>query len=78
MTKQFSKWTYNGKWSIRDEAIHRGYNYSEEIYEEMVQAMRDGMSLKAVLKQAFEDGFLTGFAHKFDNTNYEEQNGNTL
>jgi hypothetical protein len=73
-TKQFSKWTYNGKWTIRDEAIHRGYNYAEEVSDEMAQAMRDGISLKAVLKQAFEDGFLNGFEHKFDNTNYEEKN----
>jgi hypothetical protein len=78
MTKQFSKWTYNGKWSIRDEAIHRGYNYAEEVSDEMAQAMREGMNFHAVIKQAFEDGFLTGFAHKFDEHNYEEQNGNTL
>jgi len=78
MTKQFSKWTYNGNWSIRYEAIHRGYNYAEEVSDEMAQAMREGMNFHAVIKQAFEDGFLTGFAHKFDEHNYEEQNGNTL
>ena len=77
MTEQFSKWTYNGKWSIRDEAIHRGYNYAEEVHDEMIQAMREGMNFHAVIKQAFEDGFLTGFTHKFDDTNYE-QNHNAV
>jgi hypothetical protein len=65
-------------WTIRDEAIHRGYNYAEEVSDEMAQAMREGMNFHAVIKQAFEDGFLHGFAHKFDEHNYEEQNGNTL
>ena len=61
-------------WTLRDEAIHRGHNYAEEVADEMAQAMREGMNFHAVIKQAFEDGFLTGFAHKFDNTNYEEKN----
>jgi hypothetical protein len=53
-------------------------NYAEEVSDEMAQAMREGMNFHALIKQAFEDGFLNGFEHKFDEHNYEEQNGNTL
>ena len=60
-------------WTIQDEAIHRGYNYSEDKYEITQELMREGASLKAVLKQAYQEGFLHGFQHKFDNTNYEEK-----
>lgn len=60
-------------WSIQDEAIHRGYNYSEAKYEITQELMREGASLKAVLKQAYQEGFLHGFGHKFDQTNYEEK-----
>ena len=69
--------TYNGKWSINDEAIHRGYNYSEDKYEITQELMREGASLKAVLKNAYQHGFLHGFEHKFDDTNYE-QNHNAV
>ena len=61
-------------WSIRDEATHRGVKYTEEVYDEVVQSIREGMSFHAVIKQAFEDGFLNGFTHKFDDNNYEEKN----
>jgi hypothetical protein len=60
-------------WTVTDEAIHRGYNYSEYKYEETQELMREGVSLKAVLKNAYQEGFLHGFEHKFDDTNYEEK-----
>jgi hypothetical protein len=71
--------TYNGKWSINDEAIHRGANYAEHNLE-IVATLRQeqAMTMFAVLKNAYQEGFLHGFAHKFDEHNYEEQNGNTL
>jgi hypothetical protein len=62
------------KWSIQDEAIHRGNNYADANDDIMVDLMRtDGMSFHAVLKNAYQEGFLHGFEHKFDNTNYEEK-----
>jgi hypothetical protein len=68
-----------GKWSIGDEAIHRGNNYASANLEFVTMLRQDeGMTLHAVLKQAYTEGFLHGFAHKFDEHNYEEQNGNTL
>jgi hypothetical protein len=60
-------------WTVADEAIHRGYNYSEDKYEETQELMREGMSLKAVLKNAYQEGFLHGFEHKFDDNNYGEK-----
>ena len=59
-------------WSIQDEAIHRGYNYAD--YWEKNYHPNDNMpSLHAMLKNAYQEGFLHGFAHKFDQTNYEEK-----
>ena len=62
------------KWSIRDEAIHRGNNYADANLE-IVKMLRqdEGMSLHAVMKQAYTEGFLHGFEHKFDDNNYEEK-----
>lgn len=66
--------TYNGKWTINDEAIHRGHNYAEHNKDLIKELMRDeGMPFHAVLKQAYVEGFLHGFEHKFDQTNYEEK-----
>lgn len=66
--------TYNGKWSINDEAIHRGTNYAADNLHLIKQLMQDeGMSFHAVLKNAYQEGFLHGFEHKFDQTNYEEK-----
>ena len=66
--------TYNGKWSINDEAIHRGVNYAKDKHEEFILLMREqGVPLHAVLKNAYQEGFLHGFEHKFDQTNYEEK-----
>jgi hypothetical protein len=75
-TKLFN--TYNGKWSINDEAIHRGVNYANK-NEEIIQTELRGISLHAILKNAYQEGFLHGFEHKFDEHNYEEKkDGNTL
>lgn len=59
-------------WTVTDEAIHRGYNYAEE----MVKFYNEQdflVSMHAKLKQAYQEGFLHGFEHKFDQTNYEEK-----
>ena len=59
-------------WSIQDEAIHRGYNYADHIEKQLTALREDGVTMHALLKNAFTDGFLYGFEHKFDNTNYEQ------
>jgi hypothetical protein len=66
--------TYNGKWSINDEAIHRGYNYAEKhakAHQDLVRYKE--ATVHALLKNAYQEGFLHGFEHKFDQTNYEEK-----
>jgi hypothetical protein len=60
-------------WSINDEAIHRGYNYGVTNHEIIKELMREGVSIEVVLKNAYQEGFLHGFEHKFDQTNYEEK-----
>lgn len=61
-------------WTIQDEAIHRGNNYAEHNLEIVADLRREqGMTMYAVLKNAYQEGFLHGFEHKFDNTNYEEK-----
>ena len=61
-------------WSIHDEASHRGFNYAEHWIEETKTLLRDeGMTLHSVMKTAYIEGFLHGFEHKFDQTNYEEK-----
>jgi hypothetical protein len=61
-------------WSIQDEASHRGFNYAEKWIEETKMLLRDeGMTLHSVMKTAYMQGFLHGFEHKFDQTNYEEK-----
>jgi hypothetical protein len=66
------------KWTVADEAIHRGGNYAETNLEIVAMLRKDeGMTLFAVLKNAYQEGFLHGFAHKFDDTNYE-QNHNAV
>jgi hypothetical protein len=67
--------TYNGKWSINDEAIHRGVNYANYM-EKILKENPDefgGKPVHALLKNAYQEGFLHGFEHKFDQTNYEEK-----
>ena len=62
-------------WTVEDEAIHRGMNYAE-LYERVYDELRNNgepVSLHAILKNAYQEGFLHGFEHKFDNTNYEEK-----
>lgn len=61
------------KWTIQDEAIHRGMNYANENDKMLKELMREGVDLFAILKNAYQEGFLHGFAHKFDNTHYEEK-----
>jgi hypothetical protein len=59
-------------WTINDEAIHRGHNYATEMME-VYKQMDEFISMKAKLSNAYQEGFLHGFEHKFDNTNYEEK-----
>jgi hypothetical protein len=63
----------NGKWSVQDEAIHRGTNYATAKYDIVKELLNEGASLSGILKQAYQEGFLHGFGHKFDQTNYEEK-----
>jgi hypothetical protein len=66
--------TYDGKWTINDEAIHRAMNFASQNIHLVKEVMRDeGLSFHAVLKNAYQEGFLHGFEHKFDQTNYEEK-----
>lgn len=66
--------TIKMKWTIQDEAIHRGMNYASDNLESIILLRKDeGMQLHAILKDAYMRGFLHGFEHKFDNTNYEEK-----
>jgi hypothetical protein len=61
-------------WTLVDEAIHRSNNYAEANLEIVATLRREeGMTMYAVLKNAYETGFLNGFEHKFDQTNYEEK-----
>ena len=61
-------------WTIQDEAIHRGNNYADANLGTTTMLRKDeGMTLHAILKNAYVEGFLHGFEHKFDDTNYEEK-----
>ena len=61
-------------WTINDEAIHRGNNYAEKHAKLNQDAVRyREATMHAVLKNAYQEGFLHGFEHKFDQTNYEEK-----
>jgi hypothetical protein len=68
------------KWSIQDEAIHRGHNYASANTLITQDLMREeGLTFHGALKNAYQEGFLHGFTHKFDDNNYEEKkDGNTL
>ena len=62
------------KWTVADEAIHRGMNYATANEKIIAELRRDeGVRLHAILKNAYQEGFLHGFEHKFDQTNYEEK-----
>jgi hypothetical protein len=62
-------------WTINDEAIHRGVNYAEKHAKEHLDLVRyKEATVHAILKNAYQEGFLHGFAHKFDDVNYEEKN----
>jgi hypothetical protein len=61
-------------WTINDEAIHRGNNYAQQHAKAHLDAVRyKEATMHAVLKNAYQEGFLHGFEHKFDQTNYEEK-----
>ena len=60
----------NTAWSIQDEAIHRGVNYADHTMGILIG--QDWQPLvHTLLKEAYQQGFLHGFEHKFDDTNYE-------
>lgn len=66
--------THTFAWTLLDEAIHRGANYAEANLDSIALLRKEeGMTMFAVLKNAYQEGFLHGFEHKFDNTNYEEK-----
>jgi hypothetical protein len=74
MKKIFDNWTYSGGWTINDEAIHRGHNYAEQHAKSHLDLVRyKEATVHAILKNAYQEGFLHGFAHKFDDVNYEEK-----
>jgi len=61
-------------WTINDEAIHRGGNYADANLEIIAELRKEkNMTMYAILKNAYQEGFLHGFEHKFDQTNYEEK-----
>ena len=61
-------------WTVQDEAIHRGMNYAKDMEANyLVLKQEKNITLHAMLKQAYQEGFLHGFEHKFDQTNYEEK-----
>lgn len=62
------------EWTIADEAIHRANNYANEWEVPTKELMQEeGVRLHAVMKNAYLEGFLHGFEHKFDQHNYEEK-----
>lgn len=72
--KQYETLEMPWRWTVADEAMHRGNNYAEANLEIITVLRREeGMTLSAVLKNAYQEGFLHGFAHKFDDNNYEEK-----
>ena len=66
--------TFSGGWTVADEAIHRGGNYADANLEIIAELRKEkNMTMYAILKNAYQEGFLHGFAHKFDDNNYEEK-----
>lgn len=59
-------------WTVQDEAIHRGNNYADH-WEKIVIEELKGVGIHALLKNAYQEGFLHGFEHKFEQHNYEEK-----
>lgn len=61
-------------WTVEDEAIHRGYNYAEKHAKFHLDLVRyKEATMHAILKNAYQEGFLHGFEHKFEPHNYEEK-----
>ena len=58
-------------WTVQDEAIHRGNNYAEHMEKQITALREDGVTMYALLKTAYQEGFLHGFEHKFEDTHYE-------
>ena len=62
------------EWTVADEAIVRANNYANEWEIPTKELMQEeGVRLHAVMKNAYLEGFLHGFEHKFDQHNYEEK-----
>lgn len=59
-------------WTVQDEAIHRGNNYANSA-EETLKQLDWKPPMHSLLKNAYQEGFLHGFEHKFDETHYEEK-----
>ena len=57
-------------WTLLDEAIHRGMNYSDHTMKILMNQDWKPL-LHTLLKEAYQQGFLHGFEHKFDNHNYK-------
>ena len=57
-------------WTLTDEAIHRGMNYSDHTMKILMNQDWKPL-LHTLLKEAYQQGFLHGFEHKFDNHNYK-------
>ena len=72
--EQYETLTFSGGWTVADEAIHRGMNYASAT-EPLIKELKHekNITLHAMLKNAYQEGFLHGFEHKFDQTNYEEK-----
>lgn len=61
-------------WTVLDEAIHRGNNYAQQHAKAHLDAVRyREATMHAILKNAYQEGFLHGFEHKFEQHNYEEK-----
>jgi hypothetical protein len=61
-------------WTVADEAIHRGANYAEHNLETVSLLRKEqGMTMFAILKNAYQEGFMHGFTHRFDDHSYERQ-----
>jgi hypothetical protein len=51
-------------WTIADEAISRGYDYAEVMVKQVNELRADGVTLRSIIKQAYQEGFLAGVAYR--------------
>ena len=49
--------------TIQNEAIKRGNAYADH-WEKVIITEREGLSLHAIIKNAYQDGFLKGVAYR--------------